>query len=123
MCTSPNREDIFKRFVNAIYYLIALQCRSIPLGSVCSSFIGALQESQQDLIRGLRFADHFVGKKELSQLLIVKGPGWLDGIVLETLRLRIGIGIEDRFINRTAARPKAATAHFVGVCFNCHKMG
>src|SRR5215211_6177231 len=45
---------------------------------------------------------------------------WLDGVVFEALRLGVGIGIENRFINRSATRPETATTHFVRVGFNHH---
>ena len=48
---------------------------------------------------------------------------WLDRIVLEALRLRIRIGIEYRFIDWTITRPEAATAYFVRIGFDIHKMG
>jgi hypothetical protein len=37
----------------------------------------------------------------------------LNGIVLEALRLGIGIGVENWFINRSATRPETATTQFV----------
>jgi hypothetical protein len=37
----------------------------------------------------------------------------LDWVVLESLRLRICIGVKSWFINRTAAGPETATAYFV----------
>src|SRR5215211_4470108 len=45
---------------------------------------------------------------------------WLDGVVFEALRLGVGIGIENWFINRSATRPETATTHFVRVGFNHH---
>jgi hypothetical protein len=48
---------------------------------------------------------------------------WLDRIVLEALRLRICIGIEHRFIDWTTTRPEAATAYFVRIGLDIHKMG
>jgi hypothetical protein len=38
----------------------------------------------------------------------------LDGVIHEAMRLRIGIGIEDGFTNRTAARPETTYAGLVG---------
>jgi hypothetical protein len=52
---------------------------------------------------------------------MVERLGWLDGVVLEALRLGVGIGIENWFINRSATRPETSTTHFVRVGFDHHK--
>jgi hypothetical protein len=48
---------------------------------------------------------------------------WLDGIVLKALRLRVGISIECRLFDRTAAWPETATAYFVRIGFHIDKTG
>src|ERR1700730_6940265 len=47
----------------------------------------------------------------------------LDVVVLKALRLWIGIGIENWFINRSTTRPETATTHFVRIGFNHYKSG
>src|SRR5512133_2831361 len=47
----------------------------------------------------------------------------LDRVVLEALRLWIGIRVESWFIDWTAARPETTTTHFVRIGFDCHKTG
>jgi hypothetical protein len=51
---------------------------------------------------------------------MVECPWWLDGVVFEALKVGVGIGIENWFINRSATRPETATTHFVRVGFSHH---
>ena len=48
---------------------------------------------------------------------------WLNRIVLEALRFWLGIRIEYRFIDWTAAWPETATAYFVRIGFHIDKTG
>ena len=48
---------------------------------------------------------------------------WLNRIVLEALRFWLGIRIEYRFIDWTAAWPETATAYFVRIGFDVHETG
>src|SRR3989454_3571262 len=73
------------------------------------------------MVRRLRSPDRIVRQQELSHLLTVEGLFGLDGILFETLRLRVGIGIEDRPVHGPATRPEPATAHLVRVRFARHK--
>src|SRR2546428_9180411 len=75
------------------------------------------------MVRRLRSWDRIVRQQELSHLLTVEGLFWLDGILFETLRLRVGIGVEDRPVHGPTPRPEPATAHLVRVRFARHKFG
>src|SRR5207249_5651770 len=75
------------------------------------------------MVRRLRSSDRLVRQQELSHLLTVEGLFWLDGILFETLRLRVGIGVEDRPVHGPTPRPEPATAHLVRVRFARHKFG
>src|SRR5436309_6537004 len=75
------------------------------------------------MVRRLRSSDRIVRQQELSHLLTVECLFWLDGILFEPLRLRVGIGIENRPVHGPTTRPEPATAHLVRVRFPCHKFG
>src|SRR5881396_256410 len=95
----------------------ALDRSPVPPAEVRRGFVCALDKRQQDMVRRLRSSDRIVRQQELSHLLTVEGLLGLDGILFETLRLRVGIGVEDRPVYGPTTRPEPATAHFVRVRF------
>src|SRR5439155_2556893 len=84
----------------------ALDRSPVPLPKVRRGFVGALEKCQQDMIGRLRSSDRIVRQQELSHLLTVEGLFGLDGILFETLRLRVGIGVEDRPVHGPTTRPE-----------------
>src|SRR4051794_24998976 len=94
----------------------AFQRRAIPPGEVGGCLVCALEEGEEKLIWSNGSANGFVRQKELPQIFVVSGGLGLNRILLEAIRLRIGIRIEDR-VEAVAARPEAAAAHLVRICF------
>src|SRR5665809_10704 len=82
---------------------------TIPLGIHCFCFITTLQERQQYLIRCVGGPNNIIWQKELSHSCMIERLWWLNRIVLESLRFRIGISIENWFIDRTSAWPETTT--------------
>ena len=68
----------------------------------------------------IRGTDYIVGEHKLAHLIMVECPWWLDGVVFEALKVGVGRGIENWFINRSATRLETATTHFVRVGFSHH---
>ncbi len=59
--------------------------------------------------------DGIVRQEKLTELRAEEGRARLDSAGSEPLRLRVRIGIERRVIDARAARPKARTAHLMGI--------
>src|SRR2546427_6035234 len=86
----------------------ALDRSPVPPAEVRRGFVCALEKRQQDMVRRLRSSDRIVRQQELSHLLTVEGLFGLDGILFETLRLRVGIGVEDRPVHRPTRSLRAS---------------
>src|SRR6476661_8436512 len=101
----------------------AFQRGAIPFGGIGSGFIGALQELQQGPLRFCRYSHGVIGQDEFAKRLAEeRGVGThLRGA--ESRRLRIGIGIERRIIDRAAAGPEAGAADLVRIGFTDDVVG
>src|SRR5256885_201671 len=86
----------------------ALQSSAIPPAQVCGGFVAALQERQEHVVRLLRGPDGVVGQEELMKGLVKERLRRLDRIAGEAVRLRVGVGVEDRRFMSHSARPEAA---------------
>src|SRR5664279_2304473 len=85
----------------------------VPTRARGGGLVGALQELQQDPVRGLGGSDQLVGQHELAELVAVGGTGRSHREVAEPVRFGVGVGVEDAFA--VPARPVAGAAQLVGV--------
>ena len=94
----------------------------IPLGTRCRfhrCFAGKTARPHQVTSR---YGPHR-REQELTHPRMVERLRRLNVVVLKALRLGIGIGIENWFINWSTTRPETATTHFVRIGFNHYKSG
>src|ERR1700680_286303 len=95
---------------------LPLQVCAIPVTRSCTRFIGALTKVQQRLFRRVGLADIFVHQKEFLLLATIKRFRGKHAALLESRRLRGGIGVESRvFHNFAIARPESVADYFVRV--------
>ncbi len=99
-----------------------LQSSPVPLSQVRRGFIGGLQESQQHFFRLVSPAYNLVRQNEFAHLRTVKCLFGKDWRFFQAGWLRVGIGIEGRFGNCSAAGPEPAAAHFMGIGFSHHEV-
>ena len=86
----------------------AIQRLAVPFSQVGRSFIGALQKLKKRRVRLTRSPHRVVGQQELAELLAEKRLLRQHARGTESLRRWIGVGIEGRVVDWTAAaRPEA----------------
>src|SRR4028119_1181273 len=90
----------------------------MPIAEIGSCLVGTLEEGEEHFIRIVSLPHCFIGQNELSHLGAVESLFWLDGIVLESLRCRVGISVKNRVYHCPTPWPEATATHLMRVCLS-----
>src|SRR5690242_11804095 len=100
-----------------------LECRAVPAAQGRASFIRALQEVKQCLLRIGCKSHVLIHQDVFAESIIVFCGRRQNACIAESLWLRSGVGVEGGIVHGSATWPEASADDFMGIRFPRHRVG